>query len=352
MRITGSKLRRIIRKILSESQGDDQMSQLVALENEWWDWCSGGNADSYAMGEMANIEDQINDLKSQMGLPIHDHAYGWAYGDGSPPIHPTDLRKQKMNEGRILSEGPGDGLNDPQVEEAYYELQNMSRDDFAVDTDFSFLDEWPYSEARDILADEEAAEHEEYEEDTDEARYSEMEDAVRARQGRLNVDDVYDGFQNRGMYEMKHRLMREFGEDDAQLRKKLQNRDKMIGRGIDGGTIGYDPNHDYDKRPSSRTPKFRAGDVLAQVGHVMEDLANSDAMMEHFEWKPSRNPDVGHIVSGGMTVVVKNNRGEFTFKMQKPHAWLGWERTCDSVDSQIEDILYDLQDYIDEKENS
>lgn len=252
---------------------------------------------------------------------------------------------------RVLREGEGDGLSDPQVEEAYYELQNMSPNDFAPDADLSFLDRWPYSEARDILADEEAAESEEYEEDTDEARYSEMEDAVRARQGRLNVDDVYDGFQNRGMYEGWRRIIREFGEKDDELRRKLDNRNKMIGRGIDGGTIGYDPNHDYDKRPASTKPKFRAGDVLAQVGHVMEDLANSDAMMEHFEWKPSRNPNVAHIVSGGMTVVVKNNRGEFTFKMQKPRAWLGWERKCDSVDSQIEDILYDLQDYIDEKEN-
>ena len=113
--------------------------------------------------------------------------------------------------------------------------------------------------------------------------------------------------------EMRYRLMREFGEKDHELKRKLDNREKMIGRGIDGGTIGYDPNHDYDKRPASTKPKFRAGDVLAQVGHVMEDLANSDAMMEHFEWKPSRNPNVAHIVSGGMTVVVKNNRGEFTF---------------------------------------
>ena len=151
-------------------------------------------------------------------------------------------------------------------------------------------------------------------------------------------------------YQISHRLLREFGEKDDELRRKLNNRDKMIGRGIDAGTIGYDHNHDYDKRPASTKPKFRAGDVLAQVGHVMDDLAKSDAMMEHFEWKPSRNPDVAHIVSGGMTVVVKNNYGEFTFKMQKPRAWVGWERTCDSVDSQIEDILYDLQDYIDEKE--
>ena len=110
---------------------------------------------------------------------------------------------------RVLSEGEGDGLNDPQVEEAYYELQNMSPSDFAPDADLSFLDKWPYSEARDILADEEAAEYEDYEEDTDEARYSEMEDAVRARQGRLNVDDIYDGFQGRGMYESLKRILNE-----------------------------------------------------------------------------------------------------------------------------------------------
>lgn len=162
---------------------------------------------------------------------------------------------------------------------------------------------------------------------------------------------IRDALAEPSMNETKYHLMREFGEKDHELRQKLANRDKMIGRGIDGGTIGYDPNHDYDKRPSSRTPKFRAGDVLAQVGHVLENLAKNDFMFDHYEWKPSRNPDVAHITSGGMTVVVKNNRGRFTFKMQKPRAWLGWERECDSVDSEIEDILYDLQDFIDEKES-
>mgnify|MGYP005739733115 CR=1 FL=1 len=148
------------------------------------------------------------------------------------------------------------------------------------------------------------------------------------------------------------KVILEFGEKDDELRRKLNNRDKMIGRGIDAGTIGYNPNWDYDTRPASTPTRYRAGDVLSQVGKVLEDLAKSDAMMEHFEWKPTRNPDVAHIVSGGMTVVVKNNRGDFTFTMQKPNAWRGWERECISIDNEIEDILYDLQDYIDEKENS
>ena len=147
------------------------------------------------------------------------------------------------------------------------------------------------------------------------------------------------------------KVILEFGEKDDELRRKLNNRDKMIGRGIDGGTIGYNPNWDYDTRPASTPTRYRAGDVLSQVGKVLEDLANSDAMMEHFEWKPTKNPDVAHIVSGGMTVVVKNKRGEFTFTMQKPNAWRGWERECISIDNEIEEILYDLQDYIDEKEN-
>ena len=245
---------------------------------------------------------------------------------------------------RVLSESRGDGLSDPEVRAAYEELadmgfpDNVDRSDFAVDADLSFLDKWPYSEALDIMMAEGSYDDFPNPEDTDAERYAELEAGVRARQ-------------NRGMYETFRRIIREFGEKEHELRQKLANREKMIGRGIDGGTIGYNPNWDYDKRPAGTKPKFRAGDVLAQVGHVLEDLASKDAMMEHFEWKPSRNPDVAHIVSGGMTVVVKNNRGEFTFKMQKPHAWLGWERKCDSVDSQIEDILYDLHDYIDEKEN-
>lgn len=152
-------------------------------------------------------------------------------------------------------------------------------------------------------------------------------------------------------YQISHRLIREFGEKDHELRQKLANREKMIGIGMDGGTIGYNPNWDYDTKPAPTPKRYRAGDVLSQVGKVLEDLASSDAMMEHFEWKPSKNPDVAHIVSGGMTVVVKNNRGEFTFTMQKPFAWRGWERECISIDNEIEEILYDLQDYIDEKEN-
>ena len=263
----------------------------------------------------------------------------------------------------VLLEGAGDGLNDPQVEKAYYELQNMSRDDFAVDTDFSFLDEWPYSEARDILADEEAAEYEEHEEDTDEARYSEMEDAVRARQGRLNVDDVYDGFQNRGMYEMKYRLMREFGEDDAQLRQKLRNRDKMIGRGIDGGTIGFDPNWDYaTNRPLKPKKMHRLKEELQLVADIIQNDFDELALM------PGRNggpPDMFYFTMIGSGIrarcdyksySVQKYHSDFTgdgcfISIQNPDNVKGAFEQGAETSSPV-DIKKLLEDFIDFAENN
>ena len=41
------------------------------------------------------------------------------------------------------------------------------------------------------------------------------------------------------------KLILEFGESDAEVIRQSQNRDKMIGRGIDMGTIGFDHNWDY-----------------------------------------------------------------------------------------------------------
>ena len=245
MRITETKLRRIIRGVLSESQEDPRMAQLVALENEWWSWCNGGNASTYSMEEMGLIEDQINKLKAEMGLPIHDQEYGWAYGDGSPPVHPTELRKHMMNEG------------------------------------------W-------------------------------------------------------------RRIIREFGEDDAQLRKKLQNRDKMIGRGIDGGTIGYNPNWDYDKKVGvAQKPKGYIDDVLKQVPAVIE----SSDMHGWAEVEPTRDPNVIYIVSGDFSCKVQNDYGTFKFSVVKPAAWKGWTRECESIDAEIDNVLYEMQVYIDEKEN-
>mgnify|MGYP001242351165 CR=1 FL=1 len=104
---------------------------------------------------------------------------------------------------RVLSEAQGDGLSDPEVQAAYEELadlgfpDNVNRSDFAPDTDMSWLEEWPYSEALDIMHTQEGS-YDDFPnpEDTDEERYAEMEATMRSRQ-------------NRGMYESIRRTLKE-----------------------------------------------------------------------------------------------------------------------------------------------
>ena len=241
----------------------------------------------------------------------------------------------------ILLEAEGDGLSDPEVAAAYEELadmgfpDNVKREDFAPDANMSWLEEWPYTEALEIMHTQEGS-YDDFEYgDTDEERYAEMEAAMRARQ-------------NRGMYEGWRRIIREYGEDDAQLRKKLQNRDKMIGRGIDGGTIGYNPNWDYDKKTGvAQKPKGYIDDVLKQVPAVIE----SSDMHMWAEVEPTRDPNVIYIVSGGFSCKVENDYGTFKFSVVKPAAWKGWTRECESIDAEIDNVLYEMSEYIDEKEN-
>tara|TARA_X000000950_G_scaffold284036_1_gene386295 strand:+ start:6052 stop:7047 length:996 start_codon:yes stop_codon:yes gene_type:complete len=103
---------------------------------------------------------------------------------------------------RVLSEAQGDGLSDPEVAAAYEELadlgfpDNVNRSDFAVDTDMSWLEEWPYSEALDIMHNQEGS-YDDFEYgDTDAERYAEQEASMRARQ-------------NRGMYESIRKTLKE-----------------------------------------------------------------------------------------------------------------------------------------------
>lgn len=57
---------------------------------------------------------------------------------------------------------------------------------------------------------------------------------------------------------------------DADALQRIRNREKMIGRGIDGGTIGYDPNYDYDKRPKSTRNRGGFGH-LRQIKPFFDD---------------------------------------------------------------------------------
>ena len=80
------------------------------------------------------------------------------------------------------------------------------------------------------------------------------------------------------------KVILEFGETDAQLRRKLRNRDKMIGIGMDGGTIGFDPNWDYaTNRPLKPKKMHRLKPELQMVA----DMIKND--FEELQLMPGRN---------------------------------------------------------------
>ena len=143
------------------------------------------------------------------------------------------------------------------------------------------------------------------------------------------------------------RVILEFGENDAQLRQKLRNRDKMIGRGIDGGTIGFNPNWDYDKKPASRrASRGYMGDIIKQVPYVIE----KNDMHGWLEAKATRNPDVIHLESGDLLVKVENDYGLLKFKIVKPRNY-NWSMECETIDNEIDNVLFELGEYVSEMEN-
>ena len=80
------------------------------------------------------------------------------------------------------------------------------------------------------------------------------------------------------------KIILEFGEKDHELRQKLANREKMIGRGIDGGTIGFDPNWDYaTNRPLKPKKMHRLKPELQMVA----DMIKND--FEELQLMPGRN---------------------------------------------------------------
>ena len=139
----------------------------------------------------------------------------------------------------------------------------------------------------------------------------------------------------------------EFGEKDHELRQKLANRDKMIGRGINMGTIGYNPNWDYDKKPASTRPsRGYMGDIIKQVPYVIEKTD----MHGWLEAKPTRNPDVIHLESGDLLVKVENDYGLLKFSIVKPRNY-NWSMECETIDNEIDNVLYKLGEYVSEMEN-
>ena len=97
------------------------------------------------------------------------------------------------------------------------------------------------------------------------------------------------------------KVILEFGEKDHELKQKLANREKMIGRGIDGGTIGYNPNWDYDKKPSTKRHKGKVRGMLAQV----VDRLEQHELGQYSEGMPGYHSNQMKIKSGDMVVEVK-----------------------------------------------
>ena len=147
------------------------------------------------------------------------------------------------------------------------------------------------------------------------------------------------------------KIILEFGEKDHELKQKLQNRDRMIGRGIDMGTMPFNPNWDYDKRPSTKRYKGKIRGMLSQVVERLEQHGIGDYM----EAVPGYHSNQMKIKSGDMVVEVKYLAGygehDFTFKVVAPAKWRNrWSEGCDTIDSEIDRVLDSLNDWVNKTE--
>ena len=146
------------------------------------------------------------------------------------------------------------------------------------------------------------------------------------------------------------KVITEAGENDAQLRQALRNRERMIGIGMDAGTMPFNPSWDYDKKPSSG----RSKKVMGQLRQVAERLEQHE-MGEWCEATAGYHSNQMKIKSGDMVVEVKYmaGRGEYdyVFNMVAPAKWRNrWSESCDSIDNDIDAVLDSLNDWIMQKE--
>lgn len=147
------------------------------------------------------------------------------------------------------------------------------------------------------------------------------------------------------------RVISEAGENDEELLRSLRNKARMVGRGVNGGKIGFNPNWDYDKRPATSKRSTKVTGMLAQVADRLEQH-------EMGEWSEAVGGYVSNqmkIKSGQMVVEVKYmgqyGDHDFVFKMVAPAKWRNhWSAECDSIDNEIDKVLDSLNDWIMAKE--
>mgnify|MGYP006216726035 FL=1 len=159
------------------------------------------------------------------------------------------------------------------------------------------------------------------------------------------------------------KIILEFGESDAEVIRQSQNREKMIGIGMDGGTIGFDPNWDY---ATNRPLKPKKMHRLKPELQVVADMIKND--FEELELMPGRNggpPDMFYFTMVGSGIRarcdyksynVQKNHPDFTgegcfISTQNPDAVKGaFEEGAETNDPA--DVERLLEKFIDFAENN
>jgi len=159
------------------------------------------------------------------------------------------------------------------------------------------------------------------------------------------------------------KIILEFGESDAEVIRQSQNREKMIGIGMDMGTIGFDPNWDYATNRPLRPKKMHR---LKPELQIVADMIKDD--FEELQLMPGRNggpPDMFYFTMVGSGIRarcdyksynVQKNHPDFTgdgcfISTQNPDAVKGaFEEGAET--SYEGDIKKLLEDFIDFAENN
>jgi len=179
---------------------------------------------------------------------------------------------------------------------------------------------------------------------------------ITKRQLKRIIREEYSKLKRKG-------LIREFGESDADVIRQSQNRERMIGMGMDGGTIGFDPNWDYaSNRPLRPKRMHRLEPELQMVADIIKNEFDELQLM------PGRNggsPDMFYFTMIGSGIrarcdyksySVQKYHSDFTgdgcfISTQNPEAVKGaFEEGAETSDPV--DIHMLLEDFIDFAKNN